>query len=62
MNRPWFFVWLLLAPALAGIAITVLINVSFAQPALKNWIIAAALGSAFVTLPVAWKLGKLMES
>jgi uncharacterized membrane protein YdjX (TVP38/TMEM64 family) len=61
MNKPAFWIWLLSAPVLIGIFITVLLNVESAQPALKAWILAACAVSMLITIPFAIKVGKAME-
>jgi uncharacterized membrane protein YdjX (TVP38/TMEM64 family) len=61
MNKPAFWIWLLAAPVLIGIFITVLLNVESAQPALKAWILASCAVSMLITIPFALKVGKAME-
>lgn len=61
MNKPWFFIWLLSAPVLAGVFITVLLNVDSAQASLKAWMIGATILSMIVTIPFSLKVGSFME-
>jgi hypothetical protein len=61
MNKPAFWIWLLAAPVLIGVFITILLNVPSAQPALKGWILAACALSVLITIPFAMKVGKAME-
>jgi phosphoglycerol transferase MdoB-like AlkP superfamily enzyme len=61
MNKPWFFVWLLSAPVLAGVLITVLLNMPSAQASLKVWMIVASVLSMLVTIPFAIKVGAAIE-
>jgi hypothetical protein len=59
--KPAFFIWLLSAPVLTGMLITVLLLVPAAAPAMAQWIIAAAGFSMVVTVPFSRMVGRAIQ-
>jgi phosphoglycerol transferase MdoB-like AlkP superfamily enzyme len=59
MNKPAFWIWLLAAPVLTGTLIVVLLLIPSIQATLGQWIIGASIMSMLVSIPFAWKVGKV---
>jgi hypothetical protein len=59
--KPWHFVWLLSAPVLTGVLITVLLLIPSLAPALGMWIVVAAVASMVVALPFSLVVGKAFQ-
>jgi len=59
--KPAFWIWLLSAPVLTGMAITVLLMVPSIAPALGLWILGAAAVSAVVAVPIGLVVGKAIQ-
>lgn len=60
MTKPAFWIWLLSAPVLTGVLITVLLMMPSLAPSLGKWIVGAAGLSLVVTLPFSVAVGKAM--
>jgi hypothetical protein len=58
--RPAFWIWVLAAPVLTGLCVTVLLTIPGAEPALGQWMIGAAALSAVVAVPISLALGKVI--
>jgi hypothetical protein len=59
--KPSFFIWLLSAPVLTGILITVLLLLPAMAPKLGLWIAVASLVSAVITVPFSLAVGKAIQ-
>lgn len=59
--KPAFWIWLLSAPVLTGVLITVLLMMPSMASSLGKWIVVAAGVSAVVTVPFSMAVGKAMS-
>ncbi len=59
--KPWHVVWLIAAPTLVGILITVLLLIPSLAPALGAWIVGAVGFSALAALPFSLMVGKALQ-
>ena len=59
--KPAFWIWLLSAPVLTGVLITVLLMMPSLAPALGMWIVVAAAASAVITVPFSLVVGKSLR-
>ncbi len=62
MTKPAFWIWLLSAPVLSGVLITVLLLIPSLAPSLGRWIVGACLASALVSLPFSIAVGKFLAA
>lgn len=59
--KPSFFIWLLSAPVLTGIFVTVLLLMPSMAPKLGLWIAVASAVSAIITVPFSMAVGKAIQ-
>lgn len=59
--KPAFWIWLLSAPVLTGMLITVLLMMPSVASSLGMWIVGAAALSAVVTVPFSMAVGKAIS-
>ena len=59
--KPAFWIWLLSAPVLTGMSITVLLLIPALASSLGVWIVGAAAASAAVAVPVSLVVGKAIQ-
>ncbi len=59
--KPWFIIWSLSAPVLAGVLITALLLMPSMAPKLGLWIVVAAVASALITVPFSVVVGKALQ-
>ncbi|MBL8940691.1 MAG: hypothetical protein JNM69_39465 [Archangium sp.] len=60
MTKPAFWIWVLLAPTLTGVAIAALLMFPSLAATRGTWIVASAALSALVAAPLSLMIGKAM--
>ncbi len=60
MTKPAFWIWVLLAPTLTGVAIAALLMFPSLAASRGTWIVASAGLSAVIAAPLSMMIGKTM--